>query len=132
MIHDKEMLLQIYNNAGRSCECIKNLLPNVNDEKLKEQLNFQLGGYESFVSVAGENLKKLGVESTCSGVSPRHYYNSNSPAATVISNTVAELEQLKNCIDSYRKSDYDRDIVDLANDTAMFNSKNIDRMRRFC
>ncbi len=133
MLRDEEMLEHIYRNAGRSCDCIKSVLPEVTDDELREQLKMQLGGYESFATVAGEILKDKGVKvrrrkgQGCSSVDVEI-----SPAQAVVSNITDELEKLTGYIKDYRESNYDRDIVDLANDAAYFNQKNIDRMKPFC
>ena len=50
----------IYHNAKMGAEAIINLLPTVEDEKLKSELTLQLTRYEEFAANAKEMLEKQG------------------------------------------------------------------------
>ena len=57
-----DTLACIYENVKMGTDSIVNLLPKVEDSRLKSDMSVQLSGYEEFATRARNELKKMGIE----------------------------------------------------------------------
>ena len=57
-----DTLACIYENVKMGADSIINLLPKVEDSRLKSDMSVQLSGYEKFASQARSELKEMGIE----------------------------------------------------------------------
>ncbi|MDD7793916.1 hypothetical protein [Clostridium sp. 'White wine YQ'] len=138
---NNELLNYIYQNAEMGESTIKQLIPMVNDQAFKNNLQSQLNEYKTIFDIADRKLKELNSESkgigTLTKVSTYIMININ----TLVNKTPSHIAEMlirgstMGIIDiTKRIKDYkqqDKQILDVANRLLKFEERNVDELKGF-
>nr|WP_238882765.1 hypothetical protein [Clostridium sp. YIM B02551] len=138
---NNELLNYIYQNAEMGESTIKQLIPMVNDQAFKNNLQSQLNEYKTIFDIADRKLKELNRESkgigTLTKVSTYIMININ----TLVNKTPSHIAEMlirgstMGIIDITKKiKDYqnqDKQILDIANRLLKFEERNVNELKGF-
>ena len=130
MTDDKEILSVLYRQAEASSEFIGCILPQVEDERKREELQREMREYVSVKVVSGEMLKKRNCEMKNTDKEDEPIPNiSGNPMNLVLQSHNDNLEKLKEKEFDYRESKNDPKVVALFSEVIEKEERNIDNIR---
>ncbi|MBL4930995.1 hypothetical protein [Clostridium paridis] len=138
---NNELLNYIYQNAEMGESTIKQLIPMVDDQTFKNNLQSQLNEYKTIFDMADKKLKELNRESkgigTLTKVSTYIMININ----TLVNKTPSHISEMlirgstMGIIDITKKikayENQDKQILDIANKLLKFEERNVNELKGF-
>lgn len=135
----------IYENVKMGADSIINLLPKVQDSRLKSDMSVQMSGYEKFAARARAELREMGVEAQEKGMMTKAMakigMQMNTMADTSLSH-IAEMMiqgsnmgiiEMNKCINACERGGCEdsASAVKLAREIVDFEEKNLERMKTY-
>lgn len=138
-----DSLACIYENVKMGADAIINLLPKVEDSRLKSDMSVQMSGYEKFAAQAREELKGLGIEAEEKGFMAKAMAKIGMQMNTMVdtsSSHIAEMMiqgsnmgiiEMNKCINACERGRCEDGAVKLAREILTFEEKNLERMKQY-
>ncbi len=139
----EDTLICIYQGVKMGADSIVNLMPKVEDSRLKSDMSVQLAGYEKFAARAKQGLKDLGVEAEEKGFMTKTMAKMGMEFNTMMDTTLSHIAELMiqgsnmgivemdKCINACRREDVEGDAVKLAREVVAFEEENLERMKKY-
>ena len=138
-----KVLQATYKNVRMAADSIINLMPKVNDEKLKSDLTVQLSAYEAFASRTAKLMDKEGVkpeeEGTLTKMSAKWGTMMNTMmdststhlAKMVIEGATMGVNDMMEQIRDAKRGDVSEDVIRLAQDVCDYEERTVEQMRSY-
>jgi hypothetical protein len=133
----------IYENVKMGADSIINLLPKVEDSRLKSDMSVQLSGYEKFATRARNELKEMGIEAQEKGFMTKAMARVGMELNTMMDTSLSHIAEMMiegstmgvtdttKVIHEYEGNPECRDVLDLARNIVKFEEQNIEDMKKF-
>ena len=139
----EDTLACIYENVKMGADSIINLLPKVEDGRLKSDMSVQLSGYEKFATRARDELKKMGVEAEEKGFMTKTMAKVGMEFNTMMDTSISHIAEMmiqgsnmgiiemNKCINTCARYGCEDGAVGLAREIVEFEEKNLERMKKY-
>ena len=143
MTKTAELAGLIYKDMKMGADSIINLLPKVDDEKIKTRMTEQLDGYEKFAKQAREVLDAEGVEAQEEGVMAKMGAKMGMSMKTMVDSTsshIAELlmegsvmgiSELTRALRNFENTDCSEETLRMCRDIITFENDNLDKAKNY-
>lgn len=137
------VLQDIYKNVTMARESLLNLMPKVNDERLKSDLTVQISVYEAFASRAAKQLAAVGIKPEEEGIVTKmsakwgsmlntlRDSSSSHLAEMVIEGATMGVNDMYKQIRESDKAELPREVQRLAQDICDFEEKTVHDMKEY-
>ena len=138
-----DTLACIYENVKMGTDSIVNLLPKVEDSRLKSDMSVQLSGYEKFATRAKNELKEMGIEAEEKGFMTKTMAKVGMEFNTMMDTSLSHIAEMmiqgsnmgivemNKCINTCERCGCEDGAVDLAREIVAFEEKNLERMKKY-
>lgn len=138
-----DTLACIYENVKMGADSIINLLPKVEDSRLKSDMSVQLSGYEKFATQARNELKELGVEAEEKGFMTKTMAKVGMELNTMMDASLSHIAEMmiqgsnmgivemNKCLNTCERCGCEDGAVKLARDIIEFEEQNLERMKKY-
>ena len=138
-----DTLACIYENVKMGADSIINLLPKVEDSRLKSDMSVQLSGYEKFASQARSELKEMGIEAEEKGLMTKTMARVGMEFSTMMDTSLSHIAEMmiqgsnmgivemNKCINACERGGCEGGAVSLARDIVAFEEQNLERMKKY-
>ena len=138
-----DTLACIYENVKMGADSIINLLPKVEDSRLKSDMSVQLSGYEKFATRARNELKEMGIEAQEKGFMTKAMARVGMEFNTMMDTSLSHIAEMMiqgsnmgivemdKCINTCERGGCEDGAVRLAQDIVEFEQQNLERMKKY-
>ena len=138
-----DTLACIYENVKMGADSIINLLPKVEDSRLKSDMSVQLSGYEEFANRARKELQEMGIEAEEKGFMTKAMAKMGMEFNTMIDTSLSHIAEMmiegsnmgivemNKCINTCERGGCEEGAVGLARESVAFEEKNLELMKKY-
>jgi uncharacterized protein YbjQ (UPF0145 family) len=138
-----DTLACIYENVKMGADSIVNLLPKVEDTRLKSDMSVQLSGYEEFAARARKELQEMGVEAEEKGFMTKAMAKVGMEFNTMMDTSISHIAEMmiqgsnmgivemNKLLNTCERCDSEDGAVGLAREIVAFEEKNLERMKKY-
>ena len=138
-----DTLACIYENVKMGADSIVNLLPKVEDSRLKSDMSVQLGGYERFAAQARRELGEMGIEAEEKGMMTKAMARVGMEFNTMMDTSLSHIAEMmiqgsnmgivemNKCINACERGGCEDGAVSLAREIVAFEEQNLERMKKY-
>ena len=140
-----ETLSCIYENVKMGADSIVNLLPKVQDSRLKSDMSVQMSGYEKFAARAREELRSMGIEAQEKGMMTKAMAKIGMEMNTMTDTSLSHIAEMmiqgsnmgiiemNKCINACQRSGCEDSAgaVKMAKEILDFEQENLERMKYY-
>ena len=124
-------------------DSIINLLPKVEDSRLKSDMSVQLSGYEKFATRARNELREMGIEAQEKGFMTKAMARVGMEFNTMMDTSLSHIAEMmiqgsnmgivemNKCINTCERGGCEDGAVRLAQDIVEFEQQNLERMKKY-
>ena len=138
-----DTLACIYEKVKMGADSIVNLLPKVEDTRLKSDMSVQLSGYEEFAARARKELQEMGVEAEEKGFMTKAMAKVGMEFNTMMDTSISHIAEMmiqgsnmgmiemNKLLNTCERCDSEDGAVGLAREIVAFEEKNLERMKKY-
>lgn len=138
-----DTLACIYENVKMGADSIVNLMPKVEDSRLKSDMSVQLSGYEKFATRARNELKEMGIEAEEKGFMTKAMAKVGMEFNTMMDTSLSHIAEMmiqgsnmgivemNKCINTCERGGCEDGAVKLAQEIVEFEQQNLERMKKY-
>ena len=138
-----DTLACIYENVKMGADSIINLLPKVEDSRLKSDMSVQLSGYEKFANRARKELQEMGIEAEEKGFMTKAMAKVGMEFNTMMDVSLSHIAEMmiqgsnmgmiemNKLLNTCERCDSEDGAVGLAREIVAFEEKNLERMKKY-
>ena len=138
-----DTLACIYENVKMGGDSIVDLMPKVEDSRLKSDMSVQLSGYEKYATRARNELKEMGIEAEEKGFMTKAMAKVGMEFNTMMDTSLSHIAEMmiqgsnmgivemNKCINTCERGGCEDGAVKLAQEIVEFEQQNLERMKKY-